>query len=51
MDNSPTNLAQLRLAVQAACDHVTQDRVALLIDNMPRRVAALVADGGSFTRY
>ena len=51
MDNSPTNLAQLRLAVQAAWDHVTQDRVAHLIDGMPRRVAALVAARGSFTHY
>ena len=51
MENPPTNLAELRHAVQAAWDSVTQDSIADLIDGMPRRVAALAAARGGYTRY
>ena len=50
-DNPPTNLAELRAAVLQAWDRLTIQRVANLIESMPRRVRALQAAAGGYTRY
>ena len=50
MDNSPTNLAQLRDAVVRAWAQIPMDYIAHLVATMPNRVAALeVAYGGNAT--
>ena len=51
MDNPPTTLAELRVALLQAWDRVTIHRVAHLIESMPRRVTTLRRIRGGNTRY
>lgn len=50
-DIPATNLAQLRQAVLDAWTAVTQERIASLIEGMPRRVRAVQCARGGHTRY
>ena len=51
MDNPPTTVPELRLALQRAWDGMPQGVVSHLVKGMSRRVRALAAARGGHTRY
>ena len=51
MDNPPTTVPELRLALQRAWDGMPQGVVSHLVNGMSRRVRALAAARGGHTRY
>ena len=51
MDNPPSNLAELRQALVHAWNQIPVWRVTRLVSSMPRRVRALRAAHGGYTRY
>lgn len=50
-ENPPQNVAQLRQAIADAWQGLPQDYLRRLILGMPRRVSALLAARGGYTRY
>ena len=51
MANPPTNINELRWAVQQAWDAVTVESIQNLVDGMPRRVTALSRAREGHTKY
>ena len=50
-DRNPKSCKKLCSAVKSAWDGITQYEVMTLIDNMPRRCAAVVKASGEPTKY
>lgn len=50
-DPQPTNLHQLRQILVEEWNAIPQNRLAQLVDSMPRRLADVIAARGGYTRY
>ena len=51
MDDPPSTVAKINNAVRQAWAAVRPGRVRTLVESMPRRVRALLAVRGGYTRY
>ena len=45
------DIEQLRGAITKAWDSITQEKLDLLIKNMPKRINQMIKTGGHFTDY
>ena len=46
-----TNLAELETTLQEEWDKISQSQVMALIESMPRRIEAVIANNGWATKY
>ena len=50
-ERRPTNLAELRVAVQEEWENVPIEVIRAFIDSIPRRIETVIANNGGPTKY